>query len=320
VLTWSSADPSLVRSITFGSVGTTLIATVRPQTDAVGTTSVTIFADDGTSKVGQSFSLEVYNEGPQLDPIPDQTTKVNVPVTLTLGVRDVDTPLADLVFTGSSSNPSLVSGVAVSTESGAAVATVSLVANAEGSAVVTIKVSDGTTESSQSFTLTVVDEPPVLGAIADQTTTANTPVVITLDVSDPDTALSALVFSSSTSNTNLVAGVTVDVTTGSAVATVNLVEDATGVATVTIRVSDGRTQVSQTFALQVVADETEPQLAVPTLSVVDGVLTINLTWEHGGELEYADSAIGPWMRTGNTSGSFSEPAAQGSRVYRVVRR
>lgn len=320
LLTWSAASPTLVRNITFGSVGTTLIATVRPQTDAVGTTTVTIFADDGTSKVGQSFSLEVYNEGPQLDPIPNQTTKVNVPVTLTLGVRDVDTPLADLVFTGSSSNPSLVSGVTVSTESGAAVATVSLVENAEGTAVVTIKVSDGTTEASQSFTLTVVDEPPVLGAIADQTTTANKPVVITLDVSDPDTALSALVFTSTTSNTNLVAGVTVDVTTGSAVATVNLVEDATGVGTVTIRVSDGRTQVSQTFALQVVADDTEPELGTPTLSVVDGVLTITLTWEHGGELEYADSAVGPWVRTGNTSGSFSEPATHPSRVYRVVRR
>jgi hypothetical protein len=66
ILTWSTADTNIVRNVTFGSVNGTTIATVRPQNDVLGTTTVTIFANDGVSLVGQSFSFSVVNQGPVL--------------------------------------------------------------------------------------------------------------------------------------------------------------------------------------------------------------------------------------------------------------
>ena len=59
----------------------------------------------------------------------------------------------------------------------------------------------------------------------------------------------------------------------------------------------------------------EPPIIGPP-AVVDGNFTI--TWTGGGELETATDVSGPWVPTGNTSGSFSEPIGSGNRFYRIV--
>jgi hypothetical protein len=101
-------------------------------------------------------------------------------------------------------------------------------------------------------------------------------------------------------------------------ATVTPVKDATGLSTVTITVKDGKNTVSRTFAVNVEATA-PPQLSAPTLTRnPDGSLTVTVTWQNGGELEWASSPTGPWTKTGNKTGTYSEPAT-GIKYFRVTR-
>lgn len=56
-----------------------------------------------------------------------------------------------------------------------------------------------------------------------------------------------------------------------------------------------------------------PEINAPTLS--GGAITI--TWKNGGTLESAPAVTGPWTSTGDSDGSFTEPAAGPAKFYRV---
>jgi hypothetical protein len=70
-------------------------------------------------------------------------------------VSDPDTAITNLVFTGTSDNAALVSGVTFTVSGTNATANLNLVASATGTANVTISVSDGTTTVQDTFELTV---------------------------------------------------------------------------------------------------------------------------------------------------------------------
>jgi len=327
VYTADFTNPSLVSNVRFGvNDENKIVATVNLVSDAVGTSSITVFADDGTSKTARSFLLQVTsppNQPPVLAAIPDQSTTKNVPARVTLSITDPDTDIATILYSAEFSNTALVRNVRFGIDNANnVVATVNLVTDAIGTSSVTIFADDGTTKVARSFILTVTEppnEPPVFGPIEDQITDANKPVTVVLNITDPDTALTDLKLTAAASNSRVIAGVTFNATATSVTATVNPVKDATGVSTVTITADDGKNKVSQVFAVAV-NQAPEPEFAKPTLTTnADGSKTITLTWENGGELEYADSAVGPWVKTGNTSGSYSEPATSASRVYRVRR-
>lgn len=324
VVTAEAEGTELVDRVTVAGTGTNYTLTILLVSGATGSDVITVTATDELGLGTTSFGLTVTPlNGPTLGRIPDQRTPVNVPVVVVLDITDPDTPIASLAYTWDTSNPSVVQSLVFGLRGdGRIVATITPVQGVVGLATVTISADDGNIKVSQSFLFEVYEVPnlpPTLGPIADQSTTANTPVVIPLTITDPDTALSSLVLSSSTSNPGLVSGVTFDISSGAAVATLGLVTDATGIATVTISVNDGKTTVSRTFALAVTQGTTAPRLGTPSLSVVEGVVRITVTWTGGGELETAPSPIGPWTGTGNTSGSFSEAATGGNNYYRVRR-
>lgn len=324
VITGTAAGTNLVSRITTAGSGTNFTATIFLIPNRSGTDSITITAADNFGTGSTTFGLTVLEVTPPvLGPIANQRTQVNQTLTLPLSVRDADTPITSLLYTWTATPNNLVRNIAFGLSQGTnVVATILPVQNATGTANVTISVDDGITKVSQSFALEIfrpTTQPPVLGPIADQTTNANHAVVINLTVTDSDTPLQALQFTSTTSNPGLVSGVTVDVSSGSAIASVALVPDATGLATVTITVSDGTSSDFKAFALLVLPEGGEPELNTPTISQVGGVTTITVTWSGGGELETAPSAVGPWTGTGNTSGTFSEPAAGAAKFYRVRR-
>jgi hypothetical protein len=300
-------------------------AVIAPVKDASGVSSVAVTVGDGAAATTQTFAVTVQappNKPPVLAPIPDQTGYEGVAKVVPLDVSDPDTAIVDLVFTGKASNTNLVRSVlfALAGESDV-VATVNLRPGVLGTSSVEITVFDGANTVSRSFVLTVVErpnEPPTLAPIPDQTTVANSPVTVPLTVSDPDTDIANLVFTGTSSNPSLVSGVTFEVNGSAVSATVALVKDATGIAVVTISVNDGKTTVSQSFALQV--NVPPPPKLVPSVTTnPDGSKTFTVTWENGGELQYSDSPAGPWVGTGNTSGSFSETISEGYRFYRVWR-
>ncbi len=313
----------LVNRVGISGTGTNLNATITLNAGQSGESMITITATDDLGGVGTSmFKLTVTrgNRPPVLAPIVPQTTRPNVPVIVPLVVTDEDTPSTQWVFTSAISDTTIIRNVVFGLNStGGFVATVNPVRDAVGSTTITINVSDGVNRVSQAFPITVIENPPVLGPIADQTTVANEPVEIVLSVQDLDTPITELVYSATSSNPSLIAGVTFDTSSGVVKATINLVTDATGVATVTISVKDSVTTVSQVFAVAV-NTAAAPQFATPTLTTnPDGSKTITVTWQNGGELEWAESAAGPWTATGNTSGTYSEPATASARLFRIKR-
>ncbi len=61
--------------------------------------------------------------------------------------------------------------------------------------------------------------------------------------------------------------------------------------------------------------EDRPVIAAP--EIADGMLTV--TWAGGGTLEWAPSVTGPWTSTGDSDGSYTEPASEETRFFRVAR-
>jgi hypothetical protein len=63
------------------------------------------------------------------------------------------------------------------------------------------------------------------------------------------------------------------------------------------------------------AETAPPRLAAPTLAGGN----VTLTWSNGGTLESAPSPNGPWTSTGDSDGSYTEPASAAAKFFRVRR-
>jgi subtilisin-like proprotein convertase family protein len=109
-----------------------------------------------------SLRLEVYGtqsaQGPSLSALSDQFLLENSSATLDFSVADPDTPIGNLVLSGSSSPPSFVpaSNIAFQGTGTARKLTVLPAVHQFGSAIITVTVSDGTSSASRSFTMNVV--------------------------------------------------------------------------------------------------------------------------------------------------------------------
>jgi hypothetical protein len=57
------------------------------------------------------------------------------------------------------------------------------------------------------------------------------------------------------------------------------------------------------------------EITITSATVTDGNIIIQ--WTGGGAIESASNVLGPWTSTGNSSGTFTEAVAPGSRFYRV---
>jgi len=321
---------NLIRDITFAlTTSNTVVMTVTPIPGATGTDTVTVSVSDGESVVRQSFFVTILpnNEPPVLAAIPNQTTSEDNAVTIVLNFSDRETPNDNLILTGSSSNPSLVSSVTFLRSGGGAAAVINLVTNAFGTANVTINVSDATNVTSRTFLLTVVSvlEPPVLGPIADVTVTSTntTTVRVPLTVSDPDNTLGQLSFVGTPGSTNVVRNVQFEVTSSNAVAIITLGAGAQGTDRVTISVSDGEsTPARQSFNVTVRTTTT----TAPTLSVakVGNNLNITITGQAGATFNLEGSTdlvtwsvVGPVTIGSNGTAQVQVPITGNFRFFRA---
>ena len=106
---------------------------------------------------------------PTLSAIPDVSTDEDLPIAgVAVTVEDADTPLSELTFTVSSSNPTLVSAANVSILGTGNDRTLNILpaSGRTGSGQITLTVSDGSSQTSRTFKLVVnpVNHPPVAGA------------------------------------------------------------------------------------------------------------------------------------------------------------
>ena len=140
----------------FSFNGSNEVATIVPATNRVGIVVITITVSDGVTNVSQASAATVTAPTPPtLGAINNQTTSENTPVNVTLSVTSPVTPLANLTFTGSSTNTNLVKSISFSFNGTNEVATITPVANASGVGTVTISVNDAFSTNSQTFSVLV---------------------------------------------------------------------------------------------------------------------------------------------------------------------
>jgi hypothetical protein len=168
VVTGSSSNPVLVpdANIYLSGSGSNRAVDVTAVTNQTGTAIITLTVSDGQAIGATRFTVRVQvpQAVPSIESIPDHIVLIDQPTeAIQLQLTDSDTPLDALRLTGASSNPSLVPneniffGMAV----GKWYTTVTPVFGQTGSAIVTVKVSDGANEAATQFRLTV--NPPPAG-------------------------------------------------------------------------------------------------------------------------------------------------------------
>ena len=178
-----------------------------------GPTTITVTVNDGTDSVTETFGVTVtpVNDLPTISAIANVITLEDTatgPIAFTVG--DVETPLGSLTITATSNDQTLVpDGNIVLGGSGAnRTVNVTPAANANGGpATITVTVSDGTSSVTETFdvTVTAVNDPPSISAIADQTVRSGLSTgEIPFTVADVDHAAAALTVTSVSSDTSLI--------------------------------------------------------------------------------------------------------------------
>jgi hypothetical protein len=233
---------------------------------------------------------------PTISTIDDQTTAEDTPllnVAFTIG--DDETAPADLVVSAASSQQLVVasSGLVLGGTDSARTISLTPVANAAGTSEITITVSDGTNQSTESFMLTVTpdDDTPTITTIDDQTTSENTALgPIAFTIGDLETAPSALVVTAVSSNLTVLpqSGIVLGGSDANQTITITPATDETGASTVSITVSDGVNMIVETFVVTVNAAPTISTVADQVINVDTSTAALAFTI---GDAETAPAAL-----------------------------
>jgi len=209
--------------------------------------------------VGRAGTGLPNNTPPTLSAIANQSIAEDAilgPLAFTIG--DAETAASSLIVSASSSNPTLVpAGNLILGGSGASrTISVTPAGNQNGSANITVTVSDGIASTNRSFALTVsaVNDAPTLSALATQTTSLGVPLAaIPFTVGDVETSPASLIVFAASSNPALLAPTGIVLGGSGANRTVTLLPVAgqIGSATVTLVVADGALTSQTSFTLNV---------------------------------------------------------------------
>ena len=256
-----SNNQSLVPNagILIGLGGENRTITVTPAADQTGSALITVTVSDGTESASQEFLVTVtpVNDAPVISAIADQTINEDgSTAALAFTISDVDNPVANLTVSGASGNANLVpnSGILIGLNPESRTVTVTPLANQNGSAVISLTVSDGTATATEEFVVNVtpVNDPPVISAIADQTIDEDSNTgAISFTVADVDSTV--LTVSGNSSNTGLVlgSGILIGLNGESRTVTVTPLENQNGSTTISLTVSDGIASATEEFVLNV---------------------------------------------------------------------
>ena len=262
-VTATSSNTALVpnANVVLGVSGASRTVTVTPLANQSGTTTVTVTVSDGAATASDTFTVDVraVNDAPTISDIANQAISEDSNTgALAFTVNDVDTAVANLTVTATSSNTALVpnANVVLGGSGASRTVTVTPLANQSGTTTVTVTVSDGTSTASDTFIVDVgaVNDAPTISDIANQAINedANTgPIAFT--VGDVETAAANLTVQASSSITTLVpnANVVFGGSGASRTVTVTPLAGQSGTTTVTVTVSDGTSTSSDTFAVSV---------------------------------------------------------------------
>lgn len=263
-VTASSSTPSLIPtpSVTYTSPSTTGTLTLRSATNATGSAVITVTVNDGQSAnntVTRTFTVNVrgLNDAPTVSAISDQNIDQNTStLLLPFTIGDVETPVANLSVTATSSNPTLVPTNSIALGGNGAGRTIQITpANSQsGNAVITILVSDGNGgTATEVFTVFVnsVNQRPTIDAINGLALTEDAPAQ-TVELAGISTGafneLQTLTITATSSNPGLIPNPTVNYTSPNFSGSLLLAPaaNASGTAIITVTVDDGQSENNTT--------------------------------------------------------------------------
>ena len=261
----SSSDTTLVpnANIVFGGTGANRTVTVMSAANQNGTATITITVSDGSLTANDTFVLTVtaVNDEPTISDVANQATNEDTATSaIAITVGDVETATASLTMSGSSSNTTLVPNANIVFGGTGANRTVTItpVANQNGTATITLTVSDGTLTAIDTFVLTVtaVNDAPTLAAIPNQIMTEDTTATIPLTASDVDDTTPTLSVSGGSVGTvsASISGTTLTLTPAANYNTASAI-------TFTVTASDGNLTATQTFTVTVTAVNDVPTIS-----------------------------------------------------------
>jgi len=312
-VTASSSNTTLVPNgnIVFGGSGANRTVTVTPAANQSGNATITMSVNDGTASTNTTFTVSVtsVNDLPTISTIANQTTNEDTATgAVAFTVGDVETPVASLTVTASSSNTTLLpNGNIVFGGSGAnRTVMVTPAVNQNGNATITVSVNDGTVSTNTTFTVgvTAVNDLPTISTIANQTTNEDTATgAVAFTVGDQETPVSSLTVTASSSNTTLVPNGNIVFGGSGANRTVTVTPAANqnGNATITVSVSDGAASTNTTFTLGVTAVNDLPTISdISNISAFAGSATDSIAFVVG-DLETAAGSLVVTGSSGNAA-------------------
>lgn len=212
----------------------------------------------------QAGGKYTVNTAPTLAAIADQSTPENALLSVALTVGDAESP-GTLALGATSDNPALLPPSAFSITGIGVSRTLKVTSanNQYGTATVTVLVTDGLLETTRTFLLTVVPvtSPPTIGAIATQTTAADTFLDVAFTVADTDTPLASVTVSGASADTAILPNSGFGFSGTGASRTVRLTPTAGayGSVNVTLVANDGvHNGPTRTFQLNVTPPPTAP--------------------------------------------------------------
>jgi hypothetical protein len=295
VVSATSSNPALIpdNAIVLGGSGANRNVTITPTPNQAGTATITLFVIDSNGGVASdtfNVSVSSANDAPTISAIPNRTIDEDGATgPLTFAVGDLETAPASLLVTAASSNPALLpmANLVLGGSGGSRTITATPLANQNGSAVVTVYVTDANGASnSTAFVLTVtpVDDPPTLGAINNVTVPEDAglqTIGLTGISPGPPNESPALTFSAVSSNPGLVPNPGINYVNGNTTGTLSFTPTAqsNGMALVTVTVSDGNDSVSRTFTITVGSVNDAPSISdVPNTTTPEDIpVTLSFT-------------------------------------------
>jgi hypothetical protein len=270
-VTASSSNTGLIPTpmVNYNSPNTTGSITFAPASSAWGSAVITVTVDDGRASnniVSRTFTVTVnpVNQPPTLNPLTDIALSENAGQQ-TVNLSGITSGAANenqtLTVTASSSNTGLIPTPTVTYTTPSTTGSIRFtpVANAYGAATVTVTVNDGGASNnivSHAFTVTVnqVNTPPTIASITKRIIAGDTTTLaIPFTVGDAETLAANLTLSGSSDNPTLVlpADIVFGGSNGNRTVIVTPESGQTGVANITITVSDGTDTASSVFQLSV---------------------------------------------------------------------
>jgi hypothetical protein len=347
-VTASSSNTGLIPNptVNYTSPNATGTLTFTPVANAAGTATITVTVNDGQAQnntVSRTFNVavSVVNNPPTLTPISNVTINEDAGFqTVNLTGISSGGENQTLVVTASSSNPGLIPNPTVNYTSPNATGTLTFtpVADANGSANVTVTVNDGGPVSNTvtrifAVTVTAVNDPPTLDPIASITLNEDAGAQ-TINLTGIGTGAAnesqTLTVTASSSNTGLVPNPTVNYTSPNASGTLTFTPaaNANGTATITVTVNDGASAnntIARTFTVTVNAVNDAPTLnPISNLTINEdaGLQTVSLAGISAGAGESqplivtaisSDNSLIP-----NPTVIYTSPNATGSLTFTPV--